>query len=845
MMMKLVVKLILRVGGAHFYPSSLKVLTPLCRERTSSVTPTPALTHQMLLLATIALALASGANKFVANPIEESGGWLRHPDAVVPETPVSFRISVRQQNMKELHKAALEVSTPGNARYGKYLTIDEISTITHPSPTDFAIVDAWLRSYGINSSLRQREMITVTTTAEHASRLLTTTFHRFLREVDGREVVRASAYHLPAHVAPTNGAIFGLHGTPLPPRQLLLTAEGPSAAAVTPTVIAQTYRVKNAHVDRAGSNKQAVAEFQGQYMDKDDLTKFFSEEVPSMQSGDDQVSKFVGAPYKAGTGVEALLDIEFIMGVAPGVKTEFWEWPDQDFCGDLANYTHELLAPGGPLVNSISYGWQGDLGQVGCDMDVVGVVDDNWAKLAAAGITVFISSGDSGSACSADTCTPSKLKKGVEITAGEYLGAENAPVDQCCQIATEQGAKGFTWHPPPTPATPAQRAAAFERKLVRSRAARLDAHAHTLRSSTPNAPPAPPIPFKKMTYHVEFAEPQFVSTFPKRDIHILDGTVGTDGGTVTVHNVNGTWPDATLLFSKSIPAGHGLDKRNVTLSISGAAKTTVYGIAIAQEGAVHSIQYRTSKDSGGLAAYVLQGANPPPPPPLGNCTLFSSVSATGAAPDNQTTSGGDAIAKSSYVFYPSWPASSPWVTAVGATRFLNQTVGHEEMASDSFGSGGGFSKMFNDTSKYSWQTAAVAKYVQAGPSLPKWPPAGAFPPTGRATPDIAALGEGYQVYVAGNVQAVGGTSASSPAFAGLVSLVNEARLKAGKPQMGFMNPFFYSNPDIFFDVTKGTNAIGRGTGPLPYGFHAAPGWDAATGLGTPLFDKLLAAALEA
>ena len=34
------------------------------------------------------------------------------------------------------------------------------------------------------------------------------------------------------------------------------------------------------------------------------------------------MSKFVGVPYKKGTGTEALLDIEFMMGVAPGVATE-------------------------------------------------------------------------------------------------------------------------------------------------------------------------------------------------------------------------------------------------------------------------------------------------------------------------------------------------------------------------------------------------------------------------------------------------------------------------------------------------------------------------------------------
>ena len=80
----------------------------------------------------------------------------------------------------------------------------------------------------------------------------------------------------------------------------------------------------------------------------------------------------------------------------------------------------------------------------------------------------------------------------------------------------------------------------------------------------------------------------------------------------------------------------------------------------------------------------------------------------------------------------------------------------------------------------------------------------------------------------------------------LVSLLNEARFKAGKPPMGFFNPFAYANPTAFTDVTKGTNAIGRGDGAaLKYGFAAAPGWDAATGLGTPLFDRLLDAALAA
>ena len=62
---------------------------------------------------------------------------------------------------------------------------------------------------------------------------------------------------------------------------------------MTPAVLASTYSVGGVTVDRTGKNVQAVAEFQGQLMNKDDLTKFFEEEVPSAQAGDEQVSKFV------------------------------------------------------------------------------------------------------------------------------------------------------------------------------------------------------------------------------------------------------------------------------------------------------------------------------------------------------------------------------------------------------------------------------------------------------------------------------------------------------------------------------------------------------------------------
>merc|ERR1711934_1202644 len=98
------------------------------------------------------------------------------------------------------------------------------------------------------------------------------------------------------------------------------------------------------------------------------------------------------------------------------------------------------------------------------------------------------------------------------------------------------------------------------------------------------------------------------------------------------------------------------------------------------------------------------------------------------------------------------------------------------------------------------------------------PPPGSYDSQGRATPDVSALGEGYQVYVGGHPIAVGGTSASAPAFAGMVALLNEARLNANKPAMGFLNPFLYKNAGAFTDVVLGSNKVGRSGEYLSYGW---------------------------
>jgi tripeptidyl-peptidase-1 len=179
---------------------------------------------------------------------------------------------------------------------------------------------------------------------------------------------------------------------------------------------------------------------------------------------------------------------------------------------------------------------------------------------------------------------------------------------------------------------------------------------------------------------------------------------------------------------------------------------------------------------------------------------------------------------------PSFPASVPYALAVGSTFFESGLSGPEE-ATTQFGSGGGFSY---DYEMPSYQTSAVQAYLAKNPEIGS----GQYAKGGRASPDVALLGEKFTIVEGrGQTVAVGGTSASTPTWGAIISLLNEECLSAsgGSKTLGFVNPLLYQNADAFNDVTTGSNAVGENRAS---GWKCTEGWDAVTGLGTPKFTKL-------
>ncbi|KAJ6540146.1 family S53 protease-like protein [Mycena vulgaris] len=180
-------------------------------------------------------------------------------------------------------------------------------------------------------------------------------------------------------------------------------------------------------------------------------------------------------------------------------------------------------------------------------------------------------------------------------------------------------------------------------------------------------------------------------------------------------------------------------------------------------------------------------------------------------------------------FFPVFPAGCPYVTAVGST----QSFAPEKATNFT---GGGFTNFFPTPS---YQSTAVSTFLETGVPANL---AGTFNKTGRGYPDVSLQGWNFEVISGGNINTVGGTSASTPVFASIIALINDQLLGAGKPTLGFLNPWIYANPEAFTDVTIGHNS-GFVCPASSVAFDAAVGWDPLTGLGTPIYSELLAAAL--
>lgn len=195
------------------------------------------------------------------------------------------------------------------------------------------------------------------------------------------------------------------------------------------------------------------------------------------------------------------------------------------------------------------------------------------------------------------------------------------------------------------------------------------------------------------------------------------------------------------------------------------------------------------------------------------------------------------------------PASVPEVTGVGGTQFTDAAGGYWSGTNSSSAA-----SAVSYIPETAWNETGADGLLSSGGGLsivfpkPAWQAATGVPDANaRAVPDVALAAAGHDGYIAdigGQTEIFAGTSLATPAFAGMVAILNQYSVAKGfqaKAGEGNINPMLYSlsisAPAAFHDITSGNNIIpcayqspdcSKGS----YGYNAQPGYDLATGLGS-------------
>ncbi|KAJ8604851.1 hypothetical protein CTAYLR_001078 [Chrysophaeum taylorii] len=345
----------------------------------------------------------SSANWKVGARVEES-----------EELAIEFWLKHDKEDIRDFEKELLELSTPGSARYGKWLSPEEVVEKLSPSREAIdAVLDFVVNDLGASDVhvIKHKSVVKVKVPAGAVERALETRlFHHTHVKYTKVDIVRVvEPYSLPTRVARHVSVVGELVRFPrmrfadVTPVVNLTAPENAASewsacgtrysAYVNPSVLAERYGFTFPKRTYASGNSIAVAEFQDEYYDDTDLEDFselcgLSETIT--------VSTTVGgnSATRCSVGlepcIESLLDIEYAGAIAGAIPLQVYYSSSYSLL-DLASTLSDADDP--PLVISVSYG-DDEAEQTGSAF--MEAVNTAFMKNGASGISIIFAAGDQG-----------------------------------------------------------------------------------------------------------------------------------------------------------------------------------------------------------------------------------------------------------------------------------------------------------------------------------------------------------------------------------------------------------------------------------------------------------------
>ncbi|KAI0745406.1 family S53 protease-like protein [Earliella scabrosa] len=368
----------------------------------------------LLVLSFLTLALGAPTadvfhvhDKRAAAPAGYTASGAADPDQIL-----NLRIALKTDSAPLVEKL-LDVSTPSSENYRNWLSKAQVEKLTAPSKSTVRAVKGWLKDNGIKAKPgATNQWLNIEVPVSKANALLDADFNVYNNPDTGVTAVRTLSYSLPKSVKPFVDFVYPATAFPLQANKGAIATVYPSrngtiarragvadpgcAAAMTPQCLQDLYQIP-ADPATQTSNKMFVSSFVQSFASRTDLSSFLSDFRPDMASDTTfQLAVLNGGENdESRPSIEGSLDIQYTVGIATDVPTTFVS-VGNDNDGDLTgflNLANALIAMDEPpSVFTTSFGFPEEL----VPEDLANNICNAYAQLGARGVSIFMSSGDSG-----------------------------------------------------------------------------------------------------------------------------------------------------------------------------------------------------------------------------------------------------------------------------------------------------------------------------------------------------------------------------------------------------------------------------------------------------------------
>jgi subtilase family serine protease len=408
--------------------------------------------HWFVLIAGFAIAVAVARPAAAADSVTLLDG--NHPDeaadivgaaAASPSQPLTMHLTMAIRNRAELDRLLAAQQDPSSPEYHRWLTPDEFTARFGPTEADLAHVTTWLKKRGftVKTADAATREISFTGSVDQAQNVFAV---RIAATADGRLYSNTTDPTVPADIAPLIESFRGLdnllHSAPMVHR---VSNNGSSASSPDamvdglgpnfgPQDIYTFYDESSLNLDGSGNGCIGVVEDSD--IDKPGADAFDTAfDLPALTSANFSTSLVDGTnPGQTGDELETMVDVLYSHSIAPGSSIRIYLGdPNNTKSSAILDGIHAAITEKSNSCSAISISF----GFCGGSKGFYKAQNTFFAQAAAQGQSVFVATGDDGSAGlklnnSSFTCVTGTSKNVNELAASPHVtaigGTEFTPV---------------------------------------------------------------------------------------------------------------------------------------------------------------------------------------------------------------------------------------------------------------------------------------------------------------------------------------------------------------------------------------------------------------------------------